>query len=170
MTIEDLNPDQIASIIRRYRERGLTEGGNWSLADLLMEQRRRIKSDLPPVEVARKIIEQASASTDGLTTYKDIWSAFRPGEDWIGNKSQQIVANGLARVVEYCVRNGLPILTVLVVQSGGRKLDPKAIANIYNDARELGLPVTGDMQAFIDDQREKARAVVASQLPDEAYG
>lgn len=167
MDIQTLTDRQIADIIRRYREKGLTEGGPWSLAQLLMEQRRRIKSDLPTVEVAKKIIEFASASVDGLTTYKDIWTAFRPGEDWIGNKSQQVVANALARVVEYCVRNGLPILTVLVVQSGNRKLDPKAVANIYNEARELGVSTGSDISAFIENQREEARKVLAAQLPDD---
>jgi hypothetical protein len=165
--VQSLTDRQIADVIRRYREKGLTEGGPWSLAELLMEQRRRIKSDLPTVAVAKKIIELASASADGLTTYKEIWTAFRPGEDWVGNKSQQIVANALARVVEYCVRTGLPILTVLVVQSAGRRLDPKAVANIYNEARELGVTTGADIPSFIENEREQARRVVAAQVPDD---
>jgi hypothetical protein len=162
-----LSDRQIADVVRRYREKGLTEGGPWSLAELLMEQRRRIRSELPTVGVARKIVELSSKSPDGLTTYKDIWSAFRPGEAWIGNKSQQTVASALARVVAYCVRNGLPILTVLVVQSASRRLSPEAVANIYNEARELGVPAGLDAGAFIEDQRARAREIAAIQLVDD---
>jgi len=167
--VELLSDRQVADIVRRYRERGLTEGGPWSLAELLMEQRRRIPTVLPTIDVARKIVEQSSKSVDGLTTYKDIWCAFRPGENWIGNKSQQIVANALARVVAYCVANGLPILTVLVVQSGNRRLSPEAVANIYNEARELGVATGPDAAAFIEDQRAGARQIIAAQLPDDTF-
>ncbi|WP_300974480.1 hypothetical protein [Sphingomonas sp. LHG3406-1] len=167
MPIESLKDSQISHVIRRYRERGLSEGGTFTLAELLMEQRRRLKSDLPTVGLAAKIVELARSSNDGLVTYKELWEAFRPGEQWVGNKSQQIMGNALARVVEYCVRHNLPVLTVLVVQSGSRKLDPKAVANIYNDARELGVDTGPDMEAFIARERVRAREVSSEKLPSE---
>ena len=167
MNIESWNDKQIASVIARYRKRGLTEGGPFSLADLLMEQRRRIKTEIPPVALARKIVELARESDDGLVTYKELWIQFRPDEAWVGNKSQQIMGNALARVVEYCVRHQLPILTALVVKTGSRTLDPKAVSNICNDARDLGITVGPDEARFIDEQQSAARTVVHAQLPDD---
>lgn len=167
MEIGSWNDKQIASVIERYRKRGLTEGGPFSLSELLMEQRRRIKTEIPTVALVRKIVELARGSADGLVTYKELWTAFRPDEEWVGNKSQQIMGNALARVVEYCVRHQLPVLTVLVVKTGSRKLDPKAVSNICNDARDLGVTVGPDEGRFIDEQQEAARAVVLAQLPDD---
>ena len=83
----------------------------------------------------------------------------------MGNKSQQIMGNALSRVVGYCVQHGLPIITVLVVQSGSRALDPKAVVNIANDARDLGVEVGPEPDKFIERQRELARTVAAHSLP-----
>ena len=167
MGIESLTDRQVSLMISRYEERELIEGGRYSLAELKMEQLRRVQSPLPYVEVARTIVELATKSDDGLITYRDIWDAFRPGEPWRWPVSNNTVNPSLQRVVEYCVRNSLPILTVLVVQEGKRKLSPEAVQNIFNEARALGVDVGHDAVAFIDRERGRARNVVAANLPDD---
>jgi hypothetical protein len=168
MGIESLTDRQVSLMISRYEERDLTEGGRYSLAELKLEQLRRVHSPLPHVEVARKIVELAEQSEDGLITYRDIWEAFRPGEPWRWPVSNNSVNPSLARVVEYCIRNQLPIPTVLVVQEGKRKLSPEAVQNIYGEARALGVDVGLDAEVFVDRERERARQVVSASLPDDA--
>jgi hypothetical protein len=168
--IEAWDDRKIAQMIANYRRNGVSEGGVVPLSDLLVERLRRTKSDIDTVALAKAIVANAAVSTDGLTTYKELWTEFRPGEEWVGNKSQQIMGNALSRVVSYCVRHRLPILTVLVVQSGTRALDPKAITNIANDSRELGLDVGPDPSAFVDRQRDLAREVVVEAMPEESFG
>ena len=170
MELSSWGDDKIERMIANYREKGVTEGGVVSLAELLVAQRRRIKSEIDTVALAKAIVTNAKAAADGLTTYKDLWTQFRPGESWVGNKSQQIMGKALSRVVGYCVDHRLPILTVLVVQSGSRTLDPKAVANIVNDARDLGVEVGPEPEKFIERQRELARAVADDALPDDEAG
>jgi hypothetical protein len=95
MAISDLTDKQIASVIKRYRESSKTEGGPYSLADLLLEQKRRSPSEFPVVETAKAIIKMSKASHDGLVTYLDLWNEFRPGVPWKGQGSQRTMANAL---------------------------------------------------------------------------
>ena len=162
-----LTDKQIASNIAAYRQRGLTTGGPFTLAELLMEQKRRMPAAFPHVEVARRIVQGAKVSPDGRITYLDLWNHFVPGKEWKANASIKQVGNSLGHVIEYCVRLCLPILTVLVVQSGSRKLAPEAIANIYNECRDLGVDVGADAAAFIRREEEKALAFLAADLPDD---
>lgn len=165
MGLERWEIDKIKRMIANYEDKGATKGGVFPLAELHLELRRRIKSDISPVNLAHSIVARAAAAPDGLATYKELWTEFRPGEEWVGNKSQQIIGNALSRVVGYCVRHGLPILTVLVVKTGSRILDSAAVANICNEARTLGVTVGPEPDKFIDRQRELARSVVHAALP-----
>jgi hypothetical protein len=121
VAIENLKDSQIADNIRRYRERKLTEGGPYSLADLLAEQARRSPSPFEVVPMVEAIIAYSKKSEDGLVTYGELWKEFT-GLPWVGNHSQQQVANALGRVIHYCRRNDMPILTTLVVQGSSRAL------------------------------------------------
>lgn len=170
LVLESWPNDKIEQMIVNYRERAVRTGGLYTLAELLVEQRRRTKSEIDTVALAQAIITKAAAAPDGLATYKELWMQFRPGEPWIGNASQQMMGNALSRVVGDCVQHGLPILTVLVVQTGSRALDPKAIANIANDARDLGVDVDPEPDKFIERQRELARAVAIEALPNDDAG
>ena len=167
MELSNWGDDQIERMIANYRKSAETEGAVFSLTELLVAQRRRIKSEFDTVALAKAIVSNSSAAADGLTTYKELWTEFRPGEPWVGNHSQQVIGNALSRVVGYCVDHGLPILTVLVVQSGSRTLDSKAVANIANDARGLGVDVGPEPDDFINRQRRLARAIAAEALPED---
>jgi hypothetical protein len=142
-----------------------TEGGKYSLSEILLEKRRRKPSAFGVREVAAKIIELAAKSEDGLTTYGDIWNAFRPGVPWEGHKTLRIVADSLYRVIHYCVTNQLPILTVLVVRGSNRRLTSEAISNIFNECKELGIDVGTNPKAFVDEQIRLSRTLVIDRLP-----
>jgi hypothetical protein len=118
-------------------------------------------------EVAAKIVELAARSDDGLVTYGDIWKAFCPNIPWEGHKTLRIVANSLGKVIYYCVTNQLPILTVLVVRGGNRKLSSKAIENISRECRELGVNVRPDPKAFVENQIQLSRTFIIDQLPSD---
>jgi hypothetical protein len=167
MSVDHLSDKQLDAFEANYRRANRTEGGKYTLAEILLEKRRRRPSPFGVRETAAKIIELAAASDDGLTTYGDLWSAFRPGMPWEGHKTQKIVSDSLYRVIHYCVTNRLPIITVLVVRGGQRKLSKEAIANIYRECRELAVDVGRDPEAFVSQQIELSRRMRTEDLPHE---
>jgi hypothetical protein len=168
MPIADLSDSDLDHFEANYRRANRTEGGKYSLREILLEKRRRKFSAFGVREVAAKIIELAALSDDGLVTYGDIWKAFRPDTPWEGHKTRRIVSDSLYRVIHYCVTNRLPILTVLVVQGSNRKLSSKAIENIFTECRELGVDVGLDPKAFVDKQITLSRAFPVDSLPDDS--
>src|ERR1700686_3429055 len=116
MSIEDLTDDQLENFAANYRRSKRTEGGKYTLSEILLEQRRRSPSPFGTREIAAKILELARQSNDGFLTYGELWQSFRPDSPWLGNGTQRIVAHSLSRVIGYCVRHKLPIITVLVVR------------------------------------------------------
>jgi hypothetical protein len=163
--ISDLSDDELDRFEAAYRRANKTEGGKYSLSEILLEKKRRKPSAFGVRDVAAKIVELAAASDDGFVTYGDIWNAFRPDTPWEGHKTLRIVADSLGRVIYYCVRNRLPILTVLVVRASNRKLSSKAVENIYRECRELGVEVGLDPKAFVENQIRLSRVVIIHQLP-----
>jgi hypothetical protein len=166
MPISDLTDAQLDSFEANYRRRNVTEGGKYSLSEILLEKKRRRPCEFGVREVAAKIIELAAASEDGLVAYSDIWSAFR-ADPWTGHKSLTIISDALDRVIYYCVINDLPILTVLVVQKNTRTLSAEAIQNIYEACRDLGVDVGLDPRTFVKREMERSRSVLAHNLPDD---
>ena len=162
MSVDELTDEQLDTFEANYRRVNKTEGGKYSLSEILLEKLRRKPTAFGTREVAAKM---ARASDDGLCTYGQIWSEFRPNAPWEGHKTLSIIASSLGRVVHYCVTNDLPILATLVVQTGTRQLSEKAIQNIYNDCRELGVSVGPDPDAFVRKQVDLARALAISDLP-----
>ena len=69
MPISDLTDDQLDNMESNYRGAKKIEGGIYSLSEILLEKLRRKPSPFGVVEVARKIVELASISKDGLVTY-----------------------------------------------------------------------------------------------------
>ena len=161
-----LSDRQIADNIRRYRERGLIEGGPFSLAQLLAEQHRRKKAGtLDTLATAQAIVALAKLSATGLTTYADLWSCLRPGEPWQLFPCRAEITNALERVQHYCLRNRLPLLATLVVNKSERQLTAAARANIAGWAREHGMAVGHDPDAFVIEQQRAALGVTA--LPED---
>ena len=154
--ISALSNEQLASFQRNYDAKGVDTGGLYSLAEIKLELLRRKPSDLDPRKLLSRIIELARCSKDGLVTYGELWQDFHPGKTWRGNADQQVIGNALARLVAYCIDQGLPIVTVLVVQKNGRKLSDQAIDNIFNEAKELGVETGADARVFVEGERERA--------------
>lgn len=165
--ITELSANELAANIINYRKAGLTTGGNYTLAELLLEQRRRTPSEFPHVALARWIVEHAKTTPDHHVTYLEIWQAFTSDLPWKANDSRRKVGNSLGRVIEYCVRHDLPILSVLVVPGGTRRLTPAAVQNIFNECRELGVNTGSDAAAFISREETRALEFLASDLPDD---
>jgi hypothetical protein len=105
VSVTDLSGEQLELMRKRYLAAAKTEGGPYSLKEILLEQLRRKPSEFGIVETAKKIIELASQSEDGLVTYGELWKNFRPGVPWKANYSRRIVAHALSRVIYYCVKN-----------------------------------------------------------------
>jgi hypothetical protein len=165
MGIEQLADEQLDTFESNYRKAGKTDGGKYSLSEILLEKLRRKPTVFGTQQVATKIIELAQRSDDGLCTYGQIWSAFRPDTPWEGHKTLSVVASSLGQVVHYCVTNNLPILTTLVVQTGTRRLSQDAIQNIYKECRDLGVSIGHDSEAFVSTQAELARHFALNDLP-----
>jgi len=166
MPISALSDKQLDQLEANYRRANKTQGGTYSLSEVLLEKNRRRPNPFGVREVAAKIVELARLSDDGFVTYGDIWKAFRPDVPWEGHKTLRIVADSLCSVIHYCVTNRLPVLTVLVVRGSNRSLSKQAVENIFRVSRELGLDVGLDPKAFVDGQIELSRAVVIDRLPD----
>jgi|TARA_Y100000815_G_scaffold275646_1_gene315577 hypothetical protein len=161
-----IDPKNLKSLIERMRATSDHSKAAFTLPELLAEQQRREKvGSFPTIETAQKIIELVAASESGVTTYLDIWDAFRPGQPWEAHKSRQEVTNALDRVNAYCIRHGLPLLVTLVVNKHRGKLTDDAKENIFNYAKERSVAVGEDRDAFILDQQERARALTLAALP-----
>ncbi|GFM28601.1 hypothetical protein [Novosphingobium sp. PY1] len=154
--ISELSDKELTALENNYIEKRLESGGPYSLAEVRLEKMRRLPTTLDPVLVARKIVELAKGSSDHLTTYGDLWKSINPDQPWKGNATQQIVANALGRVIAYCVTNGLPILTTLVVRGSSRRLSDEAIGHICSEAKALGVAIGPDPKDFVEKQREAA--------------
>jgi hypothetical protein len=74
MPISDLSDTELDRFEASYRRAHKTEGGKYSLSEILLEKRRRAPSVFGVREVAAKIVELATLSDDGLVTYGDIWN------------------------------------------------------------------------------------------------
>src|SRR5215212_2682712 len=91
MGIEQLTDTELDAFEANYRKAKKTDGGKYSLAEILLEKLRRKPSAFGTYEVAGKIVELANKSDDGLCTYGQIWSEFRPNTPWEGHKTLSVV-------------------------------------------------------------------------------
>ncbi|QEL21929.1 hypothetical protein FQV39_04545 [Bosea sp. F3-2] len=165
MTIADLTAKELGNLEANYVRLGKTTGGKYSLHEVRLEKLRRQPNPFGTRESFIKIIELAKVSTDAKLTYGDLWSAFRPNEKWKGQGTATIVKQALGRVAAYCVDHGLPIVTVLVVHSANRELSAKAKENIFNAARDLGVDVGANPEAFVERQIVGAMKISTDDLP-----
>jgi len=165
MEISNLTDQQIKTMIMNYDAAGKAEGGLFSLANLLKEQALRSRSDWDVRAVVSKILELSRSSLDGKLSYKALWEHFCPDQPWIGHGSLKVVGKSLGKVIGYCATHKLPVLTVLVVRQGERRLSPDAVQNIFDESKRYGIDVGYDPQAFVKQQEEKARALRDADLP-----
>lgn len=145
----------------------MTQGGKYTLQEILLEQKRRLPTYWSAKDVTTRIVELASSSTDGLVTYGDLWKSFNPAIPWEGHKTLRVVANALGKAIYYCVTNRLPIVTVLVVRGQTRRLSTEAITNIYQECKELGVDVGLSDVDFVQAEIRKAMDLLVTDLPDD---
>ncbi len=154
--ISDLTDEQLATFEANYRKRQVRSGGIFSLDELVREKQRRLAKQWNIPGLLRVILENRQVG-DGLTLYKELWNVLFPGEAWKGRYSVKIVMEALDALNRYIVAEGLPLHTILVVNSATRTLRAKAIESLYFRCRELGREVGPDVDAFVE--RERARAL-----------
>ena len=141
MSVQNLTAEELKNMAANYRRAGKEVGGKYSLAEILLEQRRRDAGSVDVSKVFDIVCRQSAASADGLTTYGEVWSELFPETPWKGNHSQTVMGRALGGVLAHCINNGLPIVSVLVVNQGDRELTPKAVRNIYDECKSLGAEV-----------------------------
>ncbi len=165
MSIENLSAEELQNFIQNYREAGKKEGGKYSLAELNIEELRRKGKNYSGEDVVKTILKLSKNATDGLVTYKQVWSIFCPDREWKGHSTQNEVSNMLGSATHYCASRkaeGFPIVTVLVVQQHSRKAKEEAIENIFNAARDLGIDTGHDAKTFYDAQMDASMKFACS--------
>lgn len=163
MSIEDWSDEQVSNLEQNYRRADKIDGGKYSLAEVLLEMRRRNAGALDSFEVYRVICEKSAASADGLVTYGEIWQYFFPDTPWSGNNPRKVIGKALGGVIYYCHTHDLPLMNVLVVRKGTRKLSAEAIQNIWQECKELGRNPGPDQEKFVlghmEDAKEHAKSL-----------
>jgi hypothetical protein len=166
MPITTWTDQQLQNLKANYQRQGKTDGGPFSLSAVELELLRRQPNPFGVRETAERILRLASNSPDFKTTYGEVWKSFRPDQPWKGHGSLSVMSNALGRVAAYCIDNKLPIITILVVRTGSRKLSKQAENNIFDFARSLGVETGPDPVAFAADQELRAKQLIGAQLPD----
>ena len=169
MSIQDLTDRQLSNLVENYGRAGKTEGGKYSLAEVRLEQQRRLGKAYNGRDAALKIVDLAKKSDDGLVTYLDLWKSFYPEQEFKGHKSVREVMAILGAAAYYCAAfpgGPLPIVTAAVVQSSSRVVTRKAQENIFNAAKDWGLDTGHDVEAFYQAQLEGTKKLVTSDLSE----
>lgn len=165
MSVQSLFNEELLSFIQNYRKAGKKEGGKYSLAELCVEELRRKGKNYSGEEVVNTILKLSKNATDGLVTYKQVWSTFCPDREWKGNCTQNEVSNMLCSATHYCAslkEQRFPFVTSLVVRQHSRKADEMAKKNIFHAARDLGINTGHDVEAFYLAQMAASRQLACS--------
>lgn len=130
--LKEYRDKEVKAAINNYKSKGVTTGGNYSLAELLIEQGLRIDAGHDPRDIVDAICMLSCQSEDQLTSYKEMHNNFYPGEQFIGHASLKRVGKILGVAAAFCASQGFPALTTLVVPDATRKVKESAVQNIYN--------------------------------------
>lgn len=159
--VSKLTDAELATVEDRLVEQGLTESPYHTLADVRRERLRRATKGLDGGEVVGHILALAAASRDYLTTYGALHASLWPGEVWSAYKSIGKIKKALGAAILYCVENGLPCLTTLVVHANTRGLSESAAGNIYETLKDLGVEVGANIEDYILEQTLASMDLVA---------
>lgn len=149
----------LQNFIDNYRRKSATD--QQAYIDALAEQAKRNGRGLDFATTMRVIKEAASQGR--YISYGEL--AEQSGAEW--NKVRYAMGPHLDALLEYCHRNGLPLLSAIVVnrpnlKSG--KLEPDSLKGFVAGARRLGLPVTNN-ESFLRDQQARVFEWGRSQGP-----
>ena len=159
--VSKLTDAELATVEDRLVEQGLTESPYHTLADVRRERLRRATKGLDGGEVVGHILALAAASRDYLTTYGALHSKLWDNKRFIGHHSMNETMTALRAAAIYCVKNGLPCMTTLVVEAKTRSLSPRAAFNIVETLKDLGVDVGDSVEDFVLEQTLAAMDVVA---------
>ena len=154
-----LDDKGLQNFIDNYRRKSATD--QQAYIDALAEQAKRNGRGLDFATTMRVIKEAASQGR--YISYGEL--AEQSGADW--NKVRYAMGPHLDALLEYCHRNGLPLLSAIVVnrpnlKSG--KLEPDLLKGFVAGARRLGLPVINN-ESFLRDQQDRVFEWGRSQGP-----
>jgi hypothetical protein len=139
----------LQNLIDNYRRKSAT--GEQIYIDALAEQAKRTGKGLS-FSTTMRVIREAAAQGRYIS-YGEL--AEESGADW--NQVRYAMGPHLDGLLEFCHRNGLPLLSAIVVNKPNLKsgkLDPDSLKGFVAGARRLGIPVTDDDQ-FLRDQQTK---------------
>ena len=165
MSIKDISDAQLENLEQNYRNKGLTEGGKYSLKEVLSEKLRRQGKKFNGRDVAKTILELAQNRGDGKVTYKELWQKFYPSKEWKGHSSLAEVRAALGAAVNYCIESELPLITSIVVQTESGENSQKAKENMRNAAREWGFQIHETAEEFVHQQAQKTLQLDPEKLP-----
>ena len=109
--------------------------GNFSLVDVGEEKKLRLGAH---AGIYDRWQEEMKRAPDGLITYPEAYLTIHPDDEWHFRRSIKKTRKMMDDVLRYCQAYDKPPLTVRIVQTGSRKPNKKAKANIFERCRELG--------------------------------
>jgi hypothetical protein len=144
-----LDDKGLQNFIENYRRKGAMDQQVY--LDALAEEAKRKGKGLN-FETTMRVITAAAAEGRFLS-YGELAQA--SGADW--NRVHYAVGPHLDSLIEYCHRNGLPLLSAIVVNKPNvlsGDLNQDSLKGFIAGARRVGIPVT-DEKYFLREQQEK---------------
>jgi len=158
--IEDCTDKELEALRNNYHNKGKTEGGPYTLPEVNRELLNRRASDMDGKTISEAIVKLATQNENGFTSYGELFKEIHK-KDFLGNNSQRIISADLDRAIHYCISENWPIVTTLVINQSENDLTPKAIENIYDSCRELGLEnMPLSKEEFIRSEQERSRQLL----------
>jgi hypothetical protein len=148
--LDKLDDEQIANLLENYRKAGKTEEPKYT--EILAEHARRQGKGLS-FEKSLAAIRDA-ASRGQFLSYKQLAEA--SGLKW-SFAVRHAMPSHLWNLLEYSYRNGLPLLSAIVVNQknvGTGDMEPETLRGFIAGARDLGIAVTDERQ-FLKEQQEE---------------
>lgn len=166
--ISEWSITQLETMIDRYRERGVSEGGPYRLRDVMVELLSRTPSTIEPRQAAEAIVTLSQTNEGGLVSYGSVWKHVT-GRSWSAMARTETI-RALDGLIAYCVTHELPLISTLVVADGADELGQGAVEKTARQAADLGIEVGADLSAFVLAQQQMARALSPETLPPARSG
>jgi hypothetical protein len=157
-----LTDAQLQALEHNFVEKSALASKHYILKDIRRELLRRATAGIDGGEVVRVILSLAGKSPDCFTTYGELHAKLWADKRFVGHGSMTKVKKALGAAILYCVQNGLPCVTTLVVQAGERTLSERASVNICDTLRGLGVEVGSNIEEYVLEQTLAAMDVVAN--------
>jgi hypothetical protein len=157
------NDEEIKTLIKRYKERGLTSGGLYTLAELQLELARRVKAPHDPKDFAACILILAAQSPNRRVTFGALFEYYN-GRPPRGHGDIKTITASLERLGAYCHDRGLPIISTLVVNQATGEMTNNAVHNVWNYLRQIDPTTPNDPAAFVAEQVTRAERLSPESL------